>query len=291
MGFIYKITNKINNKIYIGQTRLSLEERWKAHIKKAQQYPNRYLYDAMNHYGYENFIIEKIEECLNDELDLREQYWISFYNSTDPDIGYNLTNGGGGGNTWSLNQHKDITSEKIRKAQLKDNYIPITKESLLEDIENKITLEKMCQKYHCKRTTINSRAILYFGQPISKLRTVENTGQFHKKEIDQETFYQDIIENKLNITKLTQKYNLSFNTLNNKSKELFGDTVMNLRKGKWVVKNISDEKLLNKEILLGKTLKEIAAIFNMSANTLVARLKEKYNMNFKEYREYVKSKN
>ena len=66
---------------------------------------------------------------------------------------------------------------------------------------------------------------------------------------------------------------------------------MNLRKGKWAVKNIPDEKILNKEILSGKTLKEIAAIFNMSANTLVTRLKEKYNMNFKEYREYVKSKN
>ena len=58
MGYIYKITNTINNKIYIGQTSKTIEERFKAHISKAKQHINRYLYDAMNHYGYENFIIE-----------------------------------------------------------------------------------------------------------------------------------------------------------------------------------------------------------------------------------------
>ena len=58
MGYIYKITNLINNKLYIGQTKKTIEERFKAHIKVARQHKNRYLYDAMNKYGYENFKIE-----------------------------------------------------------------------------------------------------------------------------------------------------------------------------------------------------------------------------------------
>ena len=89
MGYIYKITNQINQKIYIGLTRDSIENRWESHKKKASQYPNRYLYDAMNHYGYDNFTIEQIEECNDDILDEREIYWIAFFNSTDPSIGYN----------------------------------------------------------------------------------------------------------------------------------------------------------------------------------------------------------
>ena len=52
MGFIYKITNEINNKIYIGQTKKTIEERFAAHIQKAKNHTNRYLYDAMNYYGY-----------------------------------------------------------------------------------------------------------------------------------------------------------------------------------------------------------------------------------------------
>ena len=51
------------------------------------------------------------------------------------------------------------------------------------------------------------------------------------------------------------------------------------------------EELLNRLVLEGKTLQEIANAFQMSKNTLVTRLKEKYQMNFKEYKEYVKSKN
>ena len=51
MGYIYKITNSINGKLYIGQTRKTIEERFQVHIKNAQKHINRYLYDAMNKYG------------------------------------------------------------------------------------------------------------------------------------------------------------------------------------------------------------------------------------------------
>lgn len=61
MGYIYKITNNINQKIYIGKTSQSIDKRFRSHINNARNHINRYLYDAMNKYGYENFTIEEIE--------------------------------------------------------------------------------------------------------------------------------------------------------------------------------------------------------------------------------------
>lgn len=292
MGYIYKITNQINQKIYIGLTRETIEDRWENHIKKAKQYPNRYLYDAMNHYGYENFTIEQIEECNNNILDEREIYWISYYDSTNPDIGYNLTSGGGGGDTWTLNPHKLETGEKIRQQQLKDRYVPITKEAFEEDIKNKLTIEEICLKYHCGRETIRKRCQEFFNCNITDLRTVENSGQFIKININKEELYQDIIKCKLSNQQIATKYGVSDHTIINRCKEYFGKTPNELRGNQGAKRtSIDNEELLNKLILEGKTLQEVASIFQMSKNTLVTRLKEKYQMNFKEYREYVKSKN
>lgn len=97
-GVIYIITNVCNNKVYIGQTSKTIEERFAVHVKNAKQHVNRYLYDAMNHYGYDNFHIQEIEKCKKSDLDEREKYWIAYYNCIIPN-GYNMTAGGGGGDT------------------------------------------------------------------------------------------------------------------------------------------------------------------------------------------------
>ena len=57
---IYKITNKINGKVYIGQTIRSLEIRKRGHIQCAEQGMNRHLYNAMRKYGIENFEFEEM---------------------------------------------------------------------------------------------------------------------------------------------------------------------------------------------------------------------------------------
>lgn len=99
MGFIYKITNKINQKVYIGQTNLSLDQRWKAHLHdyeyKLRIGENRPLYQAFKKYGLENFSIEQIEETNN--LNEREQFYIQKYRSYvgfNDCWGYNATLGG-----------------------------------------------------------------------------------------------------------------------------------------------------------------------------------------------------
>lgn len=95
MAYIYKITNIINGKSYIGKTYLSIEERFKQHIQdsKKARCENRPLYSAMSKYGIENFKIEVVEET-NIPAE-REIYWIKFYN-TYGKTGYNATIGGDG---------------------------------------------------------------------------------------------------------------------------------------------------------------------------------------------------
>ena len=89
---IYKITNKENGKVYIGQSN-DCERRIKEHT-----YPNRYkngypIDVAIHKYGKEHFTYEIIEECSIDELNEREMYWITFYQS-HTHKGYNCGPGG-----------------------------------------------------------------------------------------------------------------------------------------------------------------------------------------------------
>jgi len=100
-GYIYKISNTRNNKLYIGQTTKSIDLRFKQHLAKADYYVNRYgndtykyvhLYLAMNTYGKECFRIEQIDTAENqNELDDKEAYWINFYDAVN--TGYNMIPG------------------------------------------------------------------------------------------------------------------------------------------------------------------------------------------------------
>ena len=94
MSYIYKITNDINDKIYIGKTDFSIEKRFKEHCQDAFRDRNekRPLYAAMRKYGIEHFKIELVEETENPVE--REIYWIGFYDGYNQ--GYNATKGGDG---------------------------------------------------------------------------------------------------------------------------------------------------------------------------------------------------
>lgn len=94
MAYIYKITNDLNQKIYIGKTYNSIEQRWKEHLRdyNKERCENRPLYNAMHKYGIEHFHIELVEETSFPEE--RERYWIEQYRSFKN--GYNATLGGDG---------------------------------------------------------------------------------------------------------------------------------------------------------------------------------------------------
>lgn len=88
---IYKITNIINNKCYIGQS-IDINRRFSRHKTYAKNKIDYPLYKDINMFGLENFTFEIVELCHNRDLNIREKYWIDFYNSVQQ--GYNLTIGG-----------------------------------------------------------------------------------------------------------------------------------------------------------------------------------------------------
>lgn len=90
MGNIYLITNTINGKVYVGQTKLSITERFKEHCRPSKKTA---ICNSIQKYGAENFTIKLLEECEIDMLDERETHYIKQYNSYEE--GYNNTIGGG----------------------------------------------------------------------------------------------------------------------------------------------------------------------------------------------------
>lgn len=110
-GYIYKTTNNINNKIYVGQH--------KGDTFDSEYYGSgKYLTNAINKYGIDNFTVCVLEFCeTRAELNAREQFWIKMYNSQDKSVGYNLSSGGDGGDTFTC-QPEEIKQEIREKTSM-----------------------------------------------------------------------------------------------------------------------------------------------------------------------------
>lgn len=117
---IYKHTNIINGKMYIGKTK-NIKDRWS---RNGERYNGcSHFYAAICKYGWENFTHEILENNLSEEeVDEREQYWIRYFNSDDREIGYNLTKGGEAGSLseetkekMSISRKKYLDNADIRK--------------------------------------------------------------------------------------------------------------------------------------------------------------------------------
>lgn len=107
---IYCFENKINGKLYIGQSQ-NIKERIRHHIKSKDQL---YIHKALRKYGIENFNFYILEFCDIDKLSELEMYYIQKYNAFEN--GYNLTKGGEGSRGVKLSdKHKNVISEKLSK--------------------------------------------------------------------------------------------------------------------------------------------------------------------------------
>jgi group I intron endonuclease len=120
---LYKITNKINNKIYIGITKLTVEERWKKHLKDSNSplYP---LHCAIQKYGSENFIIETLLESeIRENISNKEDPMIEFYQARISQHGYNVAKGGYGGDLGPIANKKRSQTMLLKSDEEKNLWI------------------------------------------------------------------------------------------------------------------------------------------------------------------------
>lgn len=134
MGYIYKISTPCSNKVYIGKTEQTIEDRFLGHIRATNNGSSYHIHNAMRKYGIENFKIEQIEECSVDILSERESYWIDYYDSFNN--GYNMTKGGDGN---TLYDYKEIA----------DKYLELENEAETADFFgcSKGTVQSACKAY------------------------------------------------------------------------------------------------------------------------------------------------
>ena len=122
--FIYKITNIVNGKIYVGQTVKNIKYRWSSHSNPSSNC--KAISSAIRKYGKENFTIEEIDGANSlSELNYLEKHYICLYNSLAPN-GYNIRKGGGSGgryckdftNPMQGKKHSYESKDKMRKSHL-----------------------------------------------------------------------------------------------------------------------------------------------------------------------------
>lgn len=120
--YIYKISNDINDKVYIGQTIRPIQERFRRHINDSiHNILDTHFARAIRAYGPEHFYIEQIDSAESqEELTLKEQQWIRYYDSVNN--GYNETEALSkcGGNTYNKKTEEEmiLIKEKLRQSKI-----------------------------------------------------------------------------------------------------------------------------------------------------------------------------
>ena len=189
-AFVYRITNTVNGKIYIGKTcNKNPSNRWLRHLavaKSRRTDNNTYqiLHKAINRYGKENFLFEIIEECASNDLGCeREIFWIAHYKSNvhqyGKKFGYNLTAGGDGSLGFRHSQKsKDLMSQSRKGTRLGEENTFYGKHHT-EEAKQKIRLGAVGRK--CSPKEIESRSKLKVADVLN-IRA-ECSGPFTKKEL------------------------------------------------------------------------------------------------------------
>jgi group I intron endonuclease len=170
---IYKITNGINGKIYIGKNATSHSEYVGSGV---------ILNKAKLKYGIENFSKEILEDGIQDieTLNHREIYWISFFNSQDRNIGYNITPGGDG-NTGKWNGDLLTEDHKANIGKAMKGREITWKEKLSEARKNSECVKKLYESEEWRAKISNSlKGVKKTEEHIENLKTSINNSEKYK---------------------------------------------------------------------------------------------------------------
>lgn len=210
-GFIYKICNNINNKIYIGQTKVDVEFRWKEHLRHCK-YGNLLLYKAMRKYGSENFSIETIDICNINDIDEKEIYYINFYDSTNRSKGYNISLGGktpkflrpqfDSNELIDLYNNKKLTLEEICNiykttryiitTELKRSNVSIRKRSASSSRFNKISKEKLLESLNCSNSLRSAAKYCNMNYTTFRKACIANSIEYNSSKSPQHRLGENI---------------------------------------------------------------------------------------------------
>lgn len=187
---IYKITNLLNQKVYIGQS-IDIEQRWKKHCLTKDTCA---IHKAIQKYGKENFSFEILEECREEELNDKEIYYINKYNSYIN--GYNMTLGGEGAS---------------HPVKLSDKEVLQIKEFLSQ---TQIPIKEIAKKFSVSDNTISSIN-------LGKSRRQDDESYPIRKNIfesqipDKDALLNKLLETKGNFSQIAQTYNVHEVTVRN----------------------------------------------------------------------------
>lgn len=158
-GSIYIIKNKINNKVYIGQTTQTIQTRFTNHKMASRTGEDTKFYRAIRKYGEDNFYIELIEEIEIDKLNEREQYWIKKYDSYYN--GYNSTLGGNQPYKIDYEKVKDLWEEGLSIREIADN-LKCSRDAISRILKQiiKIPEEKIKERGFQKNRTATKEKVL-----------------------------------------------------------------------------------------------------------------------------------
>lgn len=292
-GFIYKITNKVNGKSYIGQTRYTVEFRWRQHQHKKD---DTYFHNAIHKYGSANFTVETLEECDYKNLDSREIFYIAKYDTFNN--GYNLTIGGDGKRKIvSDNQYDEIrelylsgfssnkiatlyqvdkgTILKILKAlnvKIRSNKLNINLQEfneLVADYKSGYSLKELSKRYDCSPTGLKEY-LLKKGIDLRERYNILNDN----KAID--NLILDYTKGTLKISEIEYKYHCSKATI----KKILSLNGIN-QKGKGGKFKLTDSECLEaiRMFNTGISIKDIARKYEVTKSTIYSMFR-RYHVNY-----------
>lgn len=167
MSFIYSILNKVNGKIYVGQT-ITGKKRFTDHKYGLNKgiHPNNHLQSSWDKYGEDSFEFNVLEYCDESKLNDNEIWWINYFNSTNPDNGYNLQSGGKsnykvsdetckklselnkGENHWNYGKHHPISVRNKISKSMKSIVNPMYKDGVSEKVSKTRMLKYSSTGYY-----------------------------------------------------------------------------------------------------------------------------------------------